>query len=614
MAQISDSIELKSVIISAEKPSGVPALKSVELDSLVLSINQVQNLGTLLQNNSAINIKSYGSSGIQTLTFRGMSASHTKVYVNGLDMSPSSLGQTDLSTLPTFLFSGVSVKYGNTAFTEGSGAIGGGVMLRTDTEKLSKGTSAKAGFSVGSFGKVVGFAEHGFKAEKWESVTRYIYQTAKSDFQYRNIAQPGSPTVNQTHASTSLHGFSHFGNWDLNDKNRVTLSVFGTFVNRDLPALMTDTKESVQTQKDALVNTQLGWVKYGNKSKSNLVVGYNWSSLNYVDEAANINSTTINNRFQARDDYTYNLSQNWALNSMFLLDYSTASNVNYSDKNDMLQGSVLIGANGHLSKKWEVGAFIQPTVNNGDFVLLPMASVAFLPTETKSMVIGFNIAQNAHFPTLNDLYWTPGGNPNLQPENATNAELNFHLDGRVKKDFSWELDAAGFYGEVQNWILWQPTDKAYWEAQNIKSVQHSGAEVFVGLHQKWANWKADFTGSYQYVKAINKEVENESLNKQLIYTPKHSANWLAGLSYKKIGLLVNYNLTGKRYITTDNSSYLPAYDIVNITATYSLKLKEKHVIDIQFDVNNVFGKEYMSVVWRAMPGVNYMLTVRYGFN
>lgn len=613
-AQVQDSIELKSVIVSAEKPSGIPALKSRELDSATLQLNQVQNLGTLLQNNSSVNIKSYGSNGIQTVTFRGMSASHTKIYVNGLDISPGSLGQSDLSIIPTFLFSGVSVKYGNTAFTEGPGAIGGGVMLSTNQGKLNAGTSLKAGFSIGSFGKKIFIAEHGFKSNNWESTTRYIYQTAENDYGYRNIAQDGSPTVSQTHANNSLHGFTHSANWTVNKANKLTFMFLGTVANRNLPSLMTDTKESQQSQKDELINTQLGWVNYGRKSKSNLVVGYSWSALNYEDNAANINSTTKNNRFQLREDYTYNLNQKWALNSTAILDYSTAINPNYTGNNYRAQGSVLVGMNGHLSNKWEVGAFIQPTVNNLDFVWLPMASVAFLPKGNRHMIFGVNVAQNSHFPTLNDLYWYPGGSPNLKPEMATNGELNFHVDGKIKKDLRWGFDAAGFVGNVDNWILWQPTDKAYWEAQNIKSVQHSGAEAFVGLHQNWVNWKLNFSGSYQYVKAINKGVENESLNKQLIYTPEHSANWLVGTNYKNIGLNVNYSYTGKRFTATDNSSYLPAYDIVNLTATYHLKLKVKHVFDFQFDVFNVLGKEYMSVAWRAMPGVNYLLTVRYGLN
>ena len=64
-AQTSDSLELKTLIISAEKTSGIPALKTIEFDSTVLGLSQTQNLGRTLESFSAVSIKSYGSPGIQ---------------------------------------------------------------------------------------------------------------------------------------------------------------------------------------------------------------------------------------------------------------------------------------------------------------------------------------------------------------------------------------------------------------------------------------------------------------------------------------------------------------------------------------------------------------------
>jgi iron complex outermembrane receptor protein len=610
-AQIPDSIELKSVIVSTEKASGIPALKSVNLDSAILRMSESTNIGSILTKHSSITIKDYGPSGIQTPTFRGMSASHTKIYLNGLDISPGSLGQSDLSILPSFLFDEVSLKFGNSAFTEGPGAIGGGVLLQSKTSLSTEGSSAIAGITIGSFGSYGARFQYGYRTKKFQSITRYIYQKAKNNFEYRNIAQPESPTVTQEHAEKFLHGVSQSFKYVLNNKNQLTAMVLGSFSDRNLPALMTDTKSSTQNQNDKMLNMQLGWNHYGKNSKSNLVAGYSWSSLNYVDNQANINSTTINQRFQVREDYTLNINTKWALLSTAILDYSTAQNPSLSGNQDMLQSSVLIGFNGHLSKKWEVGAFIQPTINRNDFELLPMASIAFLPTGKRSFVIGGNVAQNVHFPTLNDLYWTPGGNPNLEPESAMNGELSLHLDGIVKQELKWEFDVSGFYGNVDNWILWQPSDKAYWEAQNIKSVEHSGAETSLGLRRKLGNINLNFKGSYQFVNAINKGVEDESLNKQLIYTPKHSANWLLGVSHQNFWINTNYTFTGIRYITTSNSSYLPNYDLVNIVFGYNLKLSNGNKLDFQFDVNNVLNKEYMSVVYRAMPGINFQLNIRY---
>lgn len=618
-SQVADSLDLKVIIISAETNTGIPALKSIELDSTVLSLAQTRSLGNVLQNFSAISIKTYGSPGIQTPTFRGMGASHTKIYLNGLDISPSSLGQSDLSILPGFLFDEVGVKYGNAAFTEGVGAIGGGVMLKSNAKSTPLGTSLVLGGSVGSFGNQALQFKYGYKTHKWESVTKYVFQNGANDFNYRNIAQPNSPDISQTNSRLNSHGVRQTLKHYLNAKNTISFNGILSFVDREIPGLMTDVTPSQQEQKDEALILQMGWKHYGTRSQSDLIIGYNYSLLKYEDPQAQINSTTINKKFQIREDYDYEISKHWALNATANLSWATAENVNYSGSNNQMISSVLVGLNGHLSSRWEVGAFVQPTwsqtgTESGNIDVLPMVSVAFLPKKNKTFVIGLNAAQNVHYPTLNDLFWVPGGNPDLKSEKASNVEVNVHLENDKPGTWDWSIDGSGYYGNVENWILWQPTDKGYWSAQNLKSVEHYGGEIKAGIKKNISKVKLSFTTSYQYVRSMNKDVNDASLDKQLIYTPEHSANWLLSGRYKTWGAFVNYNFVGRRYITTSNSSYLPEYDLVDVTFTYQLRKDKWQNLDFQLDINNILNKEYMSVAWRPMPGVNGQFTMRYILN
>ena len=479
---------------------------------------------------------------------------------------------------------------------------------------------------MGSFGNQSIHLKYGYKSQKWESTTKYIYQSAKNDFTYRNIAQPGSPETTQAHAKNNLHGLRQSFKYNLNSKNVVSMNLIASWVDREIPGLMTDIEVSNQTQNDELLIAQMGWRHYGTFSQSDLTVGYNYSVLDYIDPSSQIYSTTINKKFQAREDYVYNLNKKWALNATANLGWASAENANYSGNNQQMVSSILVGFNGHISKKWETGIFIQPTWNgvqsNGvgennweyKMELLPMLSLAYLPFGNKKLVIGLNAAQNVHYPTLNDLYWVPGGNPELKPELASNAELNIHTQGSIRKNITWYFDGSGYYGNVENWILWQPTDKGYWSAQNLKSVEHYGGEGKVGLQMNYADWKFGFTTGYQFVRALNKNVNDASLDKQLIYTPEHTANWLLSGNYKNIGMFVNYNFVGKRYITSSNTSYLPTYDVVDLMFTYRIRKEKIPNFDLQLDVNNILNKEYMSVTWRAMPGVNWQFTIRYRLN
>lgn len=611
IAQESDSVQLQDVVIISNKVYKIPALQSQKITPRVLETSSTQSLGEVLKNNSTVFIKDYGPSNIQTPTFRGMSSSHTKIYVNGLDISPGSLGQSDLNILPSYLFDGVELKYGNTSFSEGPGAIGGGVILSTNSKGRRKGATGNIGLSYGSFGALTAQGEYAFTGDKWRSVTRYIFQNAKNDFEYRNVAQKDFPTQTQEHGEKQQHGIMQSLVYSPNWKNYVDVMILGTLTDRNLPALMTSTSPSKETQDDQLFSAQVGWKNYLNQGMSKLVVGYTHNKLHYQDPDAGINSTTVNQRIQVREDFVKKWNQKWSTKVMGLFEYSEANNPNYGGKADMIQGSILAGVKGHPFKKWEFGAYVQPTWNNDDFEFLPMASLAFMPLGNGNLTFGLNVSKNAHFPTLNDLYWVPGGNPDLQAEKSTSGEINAHNEGTLFKWLNYEIEAAAFMGSVENWILWQPTDKSYWEAQNIKSVDHSGIDASLKLSKKVKNWKTSFQSNYQFVNAINKDVEDESLNKQLIYTPQHMANWLLRIDYKNYWLQGNYTYTGIRYITTSNSAYLPEYDLVNLSVGMYLQMVRAGKVHLQLDVNNIFGKEYMSVAYRAMPGTNFNFSLKY---
>ena len=606
-----DTVQLETVEVSAsvKKIYGVPSLKSIEIDSAFLRINRTKSIGEILKNNSSVFIKDYGPSGIQTPTFRGMSASHTKIYLNGLDVSPSSLGQSDLSILPSFLFNGVSLNYGNTSFTEGPGAIGGGVMLKTNPVSLGK--SGNLGVSYGSFNAYSINGEYSFRNYKWESVTRFIYKEVENNFKFRNVAKSGYPIQTQENSKTKQQGILQTISFSPIYKSHFKLVLLGTLTNRELPGLMTSQNISQQNQEDKLISAQFNWKRYLDKGFSNMTLGYSWSVLNYLDPASNINSTTLNQKYQFREDFVCKLTNKWSLKSMALIDYSTAYNVKYAQTESQLQSSVLIGLKGDLSEKWAAGLYVQPTVNGANFEVLPMASLAFMPLGKDHLILGVNASQNVHFPTLNDLYWVPGGNPSLQPEKATKSEFNVHWHNNDLNKVNWEINAATFYGLVDNWVLWQPSGKGYWEAQNIKTVEHSGAEISMLLSKKWKSLLVEFQTNYQYVKAINKGVSNESLNKQLIYTPENMFNWNLKAHYNNLWINLNYVFTDIRYITTSNSSYLPEFDLMNLSIGKTFKTKSKQKLLVQIDVNNIFGKEYMSVAYRAMPRTNFELSVRY---
>ena len=67
-------------------------------------------------------------------------------------------------------------------------------------------------------------------------------------------------------------------------------------------------------------------------------------------------------------------------------------------------------------------------------------------------------------------------------------------------------------------------------------------------------------------------------------------------------------MTGKRYITVDNSRYLPAYCINSIAAGYKLKLKNT-LLDLNFDIDNLLDVTYQNIAYYPLPGRAYTIKI-----
>ena len=150
-------------------------------------------------------------------------------------------------------------------------------------------------------------------------------------------------------------------------------------------------------------------------------------------------------------------------------------------------------------------------------------------------------------------------------------------------------------------IQWQPISSDVWQPINVQDVENYGLEFAAALHKKINLHEIDFKIQYDYVKAID-----QNLNKQLIYVPNHKANSIFAYRYKKWGFYYNLQYTGKVYITTSNTQSLNAYTLSNISINRNLL---KNRLQLAFKVNNLFDEKYQSVAYRPMPNRNFTLNI-----
>jgi iron complex outermembrane receptor protein len=225
-----------------------------------------------------------------------------------------------------------------------------------------------------------------------------------------------------------------------------------------------------------------------------------------------------------------------------------------------------------------------------------------------------NVSRNFRIPSMNDRYWFPGGNENLDPEKSINEEVSLILiSGKREKPFNADLTLTFFNALIKEWIQWIPSGQGYWSPENVMKVKSRGAEWRTKLGYNAGKFKTMLNLSYTYTKSTNHS-ESESVNdKQLIYVPLHKVSGQLIIETKYISLLYSQVYTGITYTLRDNSESLPGYSVADVNFSKMFKIK-KIRLGLNFDILNIWNANYQAIAFRPMPGRSYRISVKLLYN
>ena len=132
-------------------------------------------------------------------------------------------------------------------------------------------------------------------------------------------------------------------------------------------------------------------------------------------------------------------------------------------------------------------------------------SMGFFPTATlvyrmpfvEGLSFNAGYSHNYRNPTLNDLYWNPGGNENLKGEDGKTIDfdINYLYDN---VNFNLDFRTGLYYSKVNDWIQWVPTNYRYWMPRNVSEVLARGAEMHLKMNYRYALWTFSLSGNYVY--------------------------------------------------------------------------------------------------------------------
>ena len=244
--------------------------------------------------------------------------------------------------------------------------------------------------------------------------------------------------------------------------------------------------------------------------------------------------------------------------------------------------------------------------------LFPTATFSYQLPFYKAVSFTLGYSHNYRNPSLNDLYWYPGGNPDLLPENGRTADLALKY-GLQKGPFKLDLRTGGYLSWVKNWIQWKPSFYRYWVPENVAMVFARGIENHVDASFVEGDWKVSLSGNYVYTVTTDESeaAQMQGVNgKQLIYIPRHHGNMFIDTRWKTWSLSYTLEATGSRSTSyADEETYpLRAYCLHHIAIGKQIKK-----FRVELRCNNLTDKEYQNVIWRAMPGRSFEVMVNYKY-
>lgn len=608
-----DTISLKVVEVSTSKLTISQIGKKVEtIDSTVQQQYKFNSVADVLSANSSIFIKSYGPAGLSTTAFRGGNASQTAVLWNGFNLQNAMLGQADLSLMPSILFENIEVEYGGSSALWGSGSVGGSIHLNNKT-LFNQGLHTAANFGTGSYGLKNVSTNILVSKQRFISSTKAYISGSENNFMYKDTVDKENPNKHQQNGNYVFKGFMQELKFLINTKQILSLNAWINANQRHLPSYNSITDKKMFQTDDAL-RLSANWNFVSNGFKSTVKAGVFSDKINYSDSIASIFSKSKVQTLIVENDNYVTWHKKQQLNFGFNATSSKASTNNYESTKTLSKVAFLLG-NKFTFLNNKLIAYVSARAEYFSVGTLPLTgNISFNYLILKNVSWMGNVAKVYRQPTLNELYWQPGGNLSLKPEQGYTYETSVNYKKQIKR-ISFFISGALFSRKIDNWILWIPGNNGNPSPINIQQVWSRGGETNwkINYQKKKLRFGVGIMTSYilSTIQSSNQE-NNATVGKQLIYTPRYSVNGNILLGYAKSTIIFFHQYVGYRFTTSDNSEWLNPYHISSLRFNYTVDAKKINFV-LFSACNNLFNYNYSILAGRPMPLRNFELglTIQY---
>ena len=552
-------------------------------------------IGTL-ENNPTTQIQRNSPGGLVTTLSNGMGARHFAIIWDDVNIQSPVNGTFDLNLLPAFLFNESFLINKTINPSYGNASMSGGLLLNQDNDKnisvshLISNTenhtlAIKAKEDLGKVSFDLGYQRNNhnhnypfyignekrvqqdaqYNSSDWiANVNLILHQNWTTSFKtwIQDVNRDLSPS------KTALYN----GEYQEDQNQRYSFSLVGSLGS------------SIVKLKYAHFNEQLNFFSNVVDSRANNQVH------NYLANIQNVPVLKLNLGLQIRTD---EVDSNFGI-----VEERNTVGINTS-KNFQLVDH--LSTQFHIRKDW---------VDNKPMPWTYRAALLYQGSE--AFYLSLDQSRNYNLPTFNDLYWPNGGNDQLVNEQSY--QYNFSAfysfeHGKIKQSAKVNLQ----FQDVNNWILWSPVN-GIWTPKNQKEVDHLGFSFQYTVGRDFGNvfsWSIDYQGSISSTRIRDSELSTEK-GRQLIYIPQHKHVLQVSIDHKQSSLGITNNWVGKRYITTDNLSSLPAFFISDLS--YKTQFSRIPSVYAWITIHNLFNHNYEVIPFFPTPLRHMSIGMKYDFN
>ncbi|NBB88811.1 MAG: TonB-dependent receptor [Bacteroidetes bacterium] len=566
-------------------------------EELQLTLKASSTLAELLSAQTTSIIRDRGNNNLATMSVRGGSSQQTQVLWNGANINNGMLGLSDLSTISPLMIEHIELQ--PVQNDESYQPIGGALEL-SNTQIDSQ--DILLGILAGQFG----FQQYNMSiANRWSTNTEIrlkgLYGANQQDFPY--LEEHASVLLPERQPHAEQRQLSGMIEWvqKLSQKNTLEWRSWIHAMERKLPPSLQQ-RRSTAVQSDSFQRHQVIWRYEGNQYQ-HLFNYTHRREINHFEDP--LNAQDSRNPFRAHQwisRHRLDLTQNILLSGGANIQYQIFDTENYEGRQEFADGELFLGTHFYpFGPRQQMEVQMRQGWRNDQLAPLSGQIAWAYIHHVHSLRLEYSTAYR--FPSANDLFWEPFGNPDLKPEKSDQLQLQYTF-----KDagFVWEkLRFATYYKKIEDWILWAPLNDNFFRPHNILEVTAAGIEASIQKSISWTPRSSTLMRllyNYQYVRntgPYDSPVAQKGEN--LIYMPEHQWAVYMSTTWRDISLLYQHEYQSKLFAQANLEMTLPPRHLAHLTLSYSINIR-KHNIQCFLKVQNIWNESYVFQPQIPAPG------------